>query len=132
MCNTMQNMTNHNRKSREIRMMPSHPDYPQVHYILTLLGMLINPQVHFNTAKFMKQASTFPEIDQTIGEKERKAMIKELKEKLRELFKRKISGLSTYSQFLSELDFDDTEFDEEVFEERLEEFANNLNRIDLE
>lgn len=119
-------------RQKEVRMMPSHPDYPQVNYILALLGMLTNPQVHFNTSKFLKQASNFSPLDQKIGEQERKAMIKELKITLAELFKNKLNGLSLYTEFLSEIDFDDAEFDAESIAKKFDVFVESFHRTSLD
>lgn len=97
-------------KSEALRILPSDPDYQRINYIQTMIAMLVNPQVHFNTARFLAETKNFPSAERAVADFDRSQMISELKAELTLLFAKHTPNLDIFASYLKTLKWGDDDF----------------------
>jgi hypothetical protein len=116
----------HINNSEGIKIFASHPDYKRVHLVMTMLAMLTNPQVHFNTAKFLAMTKQLPEAERKLAKEDKKEFIRKLERELKIIFANHVAGGEAFTQFIAQLDFDEDE--EEADEAEYQAFIDGAHK----
>lgn len=118
-----------NHQEAALRMLPSHPEYKKVEYLLALLAAAINPEVHFNFNEIVEAVKRLPieSKERTDEEEGRKNLIQNVLDELEDIFKAIKAPVPAWIEFINELDMDD--LSQEADDLRPEEEAMLVHEI---